>query len=122
MTVKIRRGTKAPTIDDLKNFQFGWSTTEKKLYIRDDTATQDDPSHKVFEVSPSEDQILIIQNEINDLKIDLTTKEDVIAAGTTSQYYRGDKTWQTLDKSSSEAAAKTYSASHPTVMVFYPEE
>ena len=28
----------------------------------------------------------------------LATKEPIIAAGTTSQYYRGDKTWQTLDK------------------------
>jgi hypothetical protein len=27
-------------------------------------------------------------------------KENTIAAGTTSQYWRGDKTWQTLDKSS----------------------
>jgi hypothetical protein len=29
----------------------------------------------------------------------LLTKEPLIAAGTTSQYWRGDKTWQTLDKS-----------------------
>ncbi|WP_353168367.1 hypothetical protein, partial [Flavobacterium sp.] len=29
----------------------------------------------------------------------LLTKEPIIAAGTTSQYWRGDKTWQTLDKS-----------------------
>lgn len=28
----------------------------------------------------------------------LATKENTIAPGTTSQYYRGDKTWQTLDK------------------------
>ncbi len=28
----------------------------------------------------------------------LATKEPTIASGTTSQYYRGDKTWQTLDK------------------------
>jgi len=30
----------------------------------------------------------------------LATKEEVITAGTTSQYFRGDKTWQTLDKAS----------------------
>ena len=29
----------------------------------------------------------------------LANKENTIAAGTTSQYWRGDKTWQTLDKS-----------------------
>lgn len=28
----------------------------------------------------------------------LTTKEPLISAGTTTQYWRGDKTWQTLDK------------------------
>ena len=28
----------------------------------------------------------------------LATKENTIAAGTTTQYYRGDKSWQTLDK------------------------
>ncbi|WP_310595690.1 hypothetical protein [Flavobacterium sp.] len=28
----------------------------------------------------------------------LTNKENTIAVGTTAQYYRGDKTWQTLDK------------------------
>jgi hypothetical protein len=28
----------------------------------------------------------------------LANKENTIAAGTTTQYYRGDKTWQTLDK------------------------
>jgi hypothetical protein len=27
-----------------------------------------------------------------------TAKEDTVAAGTTNDYYRGDKTWQTLDK------------------------
>lgn len=35
----------------------------------------------------------------SDLTTALADKEDVIAAGTTSQYYRGDKTWQTLNKS-----------------------
>ena len=30
--------------------------------------------------------------------VDLATKESVIAAGTVSQYWRGDKSWQTLDK------------------------
>jgi hypothetical protein len=28
----------------------------------------------------------------------INTKEDTITAGTTSQYFRGDKTWQTLSK------------------------
>ena len=28
----------------------------------------------------------------------VSTKENTITAGTTSQYWRGDKTWQTLDK------------------------
>jgi hypothetical protein len=33
-----------------------------------------------------------------DLQLVLDDKEDIIAAGTTSQYFRGDKTWQTLNK------------------------
>lgn len=33
-----------------------------------------------------------------DLNAALTAKEPTIAAGTTVQYWRGDKTWQTLDK------------------------
>ena len=33
-----------------------------------------------------------------DLSNGLATKEDTITAGTTGQYWRGDKTWQTLDK------------------------
>lgn len=36
-----------------------------------------------------------VQNQIDTA---LTSKENTIAAGTTSQYYRGDKTFQTLDK------------------------
>ena len=35
----------------------------------------------------------------SDLNTALATKEDTITAGTTSQYYRGDKTWKTLNKS-----------------------
>lgn len=33
-----------------------------------------------------------------DLQAALDSKEDSIAAGTSGQYWRGDKTWQTLDK------------------------
>ena len=35
----------------------------------------------------------------SDLNTALATKENKITAGTTSQYYRGDKTWKTLNKS-----------------------
>ena len=35
----------------------------------------------------------------SDLNTALEAKEDTITAGTTSQYYRGDKTWKTLNKS-----------------------
>lgn len=35
----------------------------------------------------------------SDLNTALATKEDKITAGTTSQYYSGDKTWKTLNKS-----------------------
>lgn len=38
------------------------------------------------------------QSDITGLTASLAAKENSIAAGTTAQYYRGDKTWQTLDK------------------------
>jgi hypothetical protein len=38
----------------------------------------------------------ISESKITNLVSDLAAKEAVIAAGTTSQYWRGDKTWQTL--------------------------
>ncbi len=41
----------------------------------------------------------IDQSKINGLTTALSGKEDSLTAGTTAQYYRGDKTWQTLDKS-----------------------
>jgi hypothetical protein len=36
---------------------------------------------------------------ISDIQDEINAKENAITAGTTSQYYRGDKTWQTLSKS-----------------------
>lgn len=38
-------------------------------------------------------------NGTQDITITDGTKEPALGVGTTSQYYRGDKTWQTLDKS-----------------------
>lgn len=40
----------------------------------------------------------ISQSKITNLTSDLAGKEPTITAGTTSQYWRGDKSWQTLDK------------------------
>jgi len=40
----------------------------------------------------------ISEGKITNLSSDLAAKEPTIAAGTTGQYWRGDKTWQTLDK------------------------
>jgi hypothetical protein len=39
----------------------------------------------------------IAQSKIAGLTTDLATKEPTITAGTTAQYWRGDKTWQTLN-------------------------
>ncbi len=40
----------------------------------------------------------VAQSKITNLTTDLAGKEPTITAGTTSQYWRGDKSWQTLDK------------------------
>ena len=37
--------------------------------------------------------------DVNDLQTALNGKEPIISIGTTSQYFRGDKTWQIIDKS-----------------------
>lgn len=39
-----------------------------------------------------------VSNNTNNIESLEDSKEDVITAGTASQYYRGDKTWQTLNK------------------------
>ena len=41
----------------------------------------------------------IPEGAVTNLVGDLASKEPVVAAGTASQYYRGDKSWQALDKS-----------------------
>jgi len=45
------------------------------------------------------DSITIAQSQVTGLDTALGGKEPTISAGTTSQYWRGDKSWQTLDKS-----------------------
>jgi hypothetical protein len=40
----------------------------------------------------------VAQSKITNLVSDLAGKEPTLTAGTTAQYYRGDKSWQTLDK------------------------
>lgn len=40
----------------------------------------------------------ILESDVTNLVTDLAAKQPLITAGTTGQYYRGDKTFQTLDK------------------------
>ena len=47
------------------------------------------------QVSDNSSDIAFNEGLVN---IDLATKEDAISAGTSGQYFRGDKTWQALDK------------------------
>jgi hypothetical protein len=47
--------------------------------------------------SASEQNIQIAQSQVTNLTTDLAGKESAIPAGIASQYYRGDKTFQTLD-------------------------
>ena len=52
-----------------------------------------------IEVTIADDSHNHIINNIDGLQTALDGKEPTITAGTTSQYWRGDKSWQTLDKS-----------------------
>ncbi|MGD8373397.1 MAG: hypothetical protein PVI21_00895 [Candidatus Woesebacteria bacterium] len=46
----------------------------------------------------------ISESKVTNLTTDLAGKEPTITAGTTAQYYRGDKSWQTLDKTAVDLA------------------
>ena len=48
------------------------------------------------------------QSKIANLTTDLAGKEGAVAAGTTTQFYRGDKSWQTLNTSAVAEAANLY--------------
>jgi hypothetical protein len=50
----------------------------------------------------------IDQSKIANLTTDLAGKEPTIAAGTTVQYWRGDKSWQTLDTTAVAEGANLY--------------
>lgn len=52
-----------------------------------------------IEVTISDDSHNHIISNVDGLQTALDGKEPTITAGTTSQYWRGDKSWQTLDKS-----------------------
>lgn len=47
------------------------------------------------------------QSDITNLTTDLAGKEPTITAGTTAQYWRGDKSWQTLDVAAVSGAEAT---------------
>lgn len=83
-----------PVADLVAGLQSEITTTNKlSADLVDDTST----THK-FVTSAEKTKI---SNSVtqSDLNTALAGKEDAITAGTTSQYYRGDKTWKTLNKS-----------------------
>jgi len=59
-------------------------------------ATKEDLSNKQTDLTSSSTKY----PTVNAVNTGLATKENTITAGTTSQYWRGDKSWQTLDKTS----------------------
>lgn len=69
------------------------STNKLSADLVDDTST----THKF--VTSAEKTKISNSVTTSDLNTALAGKEDTITAGTTAQYYRGDKSWQTLNKS-----------------------
>lgn len=53
---------------------------------------------RIADEAPTWGAIVGTLSDQTDLQSALNSKEDDIAAGTTAQYWRGDKSWQTLDK------------------------
>jgi hypothetical protein len=99
--------------------------TQGQIYVKVDNGYELDELHNVAITSPSNGQTLVYDSATSlwkngssgsggavwggitgtlsnqtDLQNALNAKENTITAGTTAQYYRGDKTFQTLDKTS----------------------
>lgn len=71
----------------------GDATVDGKVFVENDgTMSLNGWDTIVDDVADNMADIASLQTEMNG-------KENTVTAGTTSQYYRGDKTWQTLDKS-----------------------
>jgi hypothetical protein len=73
--------------------------SDKKLYMKDDTGTETDLTTGGGGGGGTWGSITGTLSDQTDLNSALNGKEPTISAGTTGQYYRGDKTFQTLDKS-----------------------
>lgn len=77
-----------------------------KVYVRDENESLDENKDKQLDLSVIKDEIDTKAPSSHSHSIDdvtglqgaLDAKEPTIAAGTTSQYYRGDKTFQPLNK------------------------
>jgi hypothetical protein len=63
-----------------------------KITITDDTGNSE------VDIDVNEANLTLAQSQITNLTTDLGGKEPIITAGTTAQYWRGDKSWQNLDK------------------------
>jgi hypothetical protein len=92
--------TKEPTVNAGTTSQYyrgdkTWVTLDKlavNLNNVDNTADASKP------VSTAMQNALNLKADTSTMTTALASKEPLVTAGTTSQYRRGDKTWQTLDK------------------------
>ena len=90
----------------------------KKVKIKDGAVTSSKIADGTIVNADINASANIDQSKINNLTTDLTTittnisgKEPSITAGTTAQYYRGDKSWQTLNTDSvPEGTSQYYTA------------
>jgi hypothetical protein len=63
---------------------------------------------KLSDGSISNTEFGYLNNVTSNIQTQLNAKEGTIAAGTTAQYYRGDKSWQTLDTDAVDEATNLY--------------
>ncbi|MES2930470.1 MAG: tail fiber domain-containing protein [Patescibacteria group bacterium] len=87
-------GTGAGTAEDARNAILPLQSSHAGEYLTTDGthASWDEPP------APAWGSIAGTLSDQADLQASLDEKEDVIDAGSASQYFRGDKTWQTLNK------------------------
>ena len=85
----------------------GWSSIDQinSAMIVDGSLTNADISNTA---AIAQSKIQNLSSDLSTLNSALTQKEESIAAGTTAQYFRGDKTWTTLDSDAVPEGGRLY--------------
>lgn len=110
LIIKVKQGTSAPATGALSLAELGFDTTNGKLYVGKGAGNA---ALGISMDGHTHDDRYFTESEVTTL---LGGKEPTIAAGTTAQYWRGDKTWQAMPTSlpASDVYAWAKASTKPT--------